>query len=325
MPKKKRAIEGVVGDDFYEKVTTISIINTNNTNNLCNNGDEDEEKNEFMIKKNHHQLGKKKAVDEIYVINDNNNNHNTITTTEYEIKILTSENLFNQEGSLTGQEAEDLDNTHDFTYNENEKLESASENTTNSTATIADRTNNIQNETLTLEVQNDKDDDHDEMNRKETTKETTKEKISNSNHNNNNSNKIPKTLITCLNDLKYNGNLVSWKITAHGEHLSVKITWNNNEQKNKSEPLLKESLNYFLKLGPTVSTSNQGKSNNNNVGDQSYYGQLYDEVLTKENLFKLIDSDLNMFRSKFKNCVKVLINELNTHEVQNNRNNREYI
>jgi hypothetical protein len=39
---------------------------------------------------------------------------------------------------------------------------------------------------------------------------------------------IPQTLITCLEELQSNGNLVSWRVNGQGENLSVKVTWNND-------------------------------------------------------------------------------------------------
>ena len=49
-----------------------------------------------------------------------------------------------------------------------------------------------------------------------------------------NSSGIPQTLISCLDDLQSSGNLVSWKIAGHGDNLSVKVTWNNDNQMSKN-------------------------------------------------------------------------------------------
>ena len=43
-----------------------------------------------------------------------------------------------------------------------------------------------------------------------------------------NTSAIPQTLISCLEELQSNGNLVSWRVNGQGENLSVKVTWNND-------------------------------------------------------------------------------------------------
>ena len=44
---------------------------------------------------------------------------------------------------------------------------------------------------------------------------------------------VPQTLISCLDELQHGGNLISWKITGHGENLTVRVTWNHESQKTK--------------------------------------------------------------------------------------------
>lgn len=55
-------------------------------------------------------------------------------------------------------------------------------------------------------------------------------RMNNSTKTTTNSAGIPHTLIACLDDMQASGNLVSWRITGHGENLSVKVTWNNDNQ-----------------------------------------------------------------------------------------------
>ena len=258
MPKKKRAIDAT--QDHYQKITTISITNNgsylpNNINNECiqisNHTDDNKDKNLF----------------------DQNS-----STTEYEIKIL-SENV-EYDCDLDDDDYYYDDNETQGEYLEN-KIEYNGQNINQNFNKInqeecEENYENFANE-INFENENsitDNEDNLAEINQSPTnfnmqtartfdrkriknsddfiTKETIKDEsltiIVDDSHSECSAGiekktplGVPQTLISCLNELQYGGNLISWKITGQGENLSVKITW-NNEQKSKFKPILDQSF-----------------------------------------------------------------------------------
>jgi hypothetical protein len=97
-----------------------------------------------------------------------------------------------------------------------------------------------------------------------------------------NNNKVPQTLISCLDELQHGGNLISWKIAGQGENLTVKVTWNHENQKS-SKYLIRDNNNNgttsAAKVNVNVNTNPNNLSetiNSQNNGEIYSINLLYD-------------------------------------------------
>jgi hypothetical protein len=274
MPEKKIAIENKT--DYYHKVTTISIVN--------NNANSSEE-----------ELGKLTAQSKpspskhVSIMRDDKSSQNESSITEYEIKILTE------------QQNDEQSNYAEYSYDE-VLFPHISTNNNNGEEDRLTQILTYENSILDKSV-----DSKDSYISEDTTAKKDDQAGDDETYDYSNTKKsaigVPQTLISCLNELQCGGNLVSWKITGQGENLSVKITWSNEQKMNSSKHVLHEN---FL-------TDNLENNRLWQIGNSSDYEEL-NEVLFKNDAFKLVQTDLSDFRSKFRNCIKCLLNGLTLKE-----------
>ncbi|CAF0813092.1 unnamed protein product [Brachionus calyciflorus] len=120
---------------------------------------------------------------------------------------------------------------------------------------------------------------------------------------NNSYGRIPQALISCLNELQYGGNVISWKIVGQGENLTVKVTWNNDEKKKS---------NYTLNSNFLIVNERSSKNSRENITsrDESATENDYEFHIRKYENNSNIKKELNNFRSKLKLIIKDLINGL---------------
>jgi hypothetical protein len=336
-PEKKLATVDNM-PEFYQKVTTISIVNSSVGGSGGSGSTEDKNFSKFdtvgtqpRVFQIKHQpptaivatsMNEEKTASDLPSLS-----HNESSTTEYEIRILTTE-----------QHHDELANYDEYSYEEEvgcphliDEPDSLGDAVDKNASHIHKGNSNEEDrftQILTYEnsiIEKSEDDDsrglaEESCMSEETAKNNEATDVDDDDEmcgGGESSGKksatiggVPQTLISCLNELQCGGNLVSWKITGVGENLSVKITWSNEQRMNSSKHVLEKPF-----LADNLLEGNRLWQ----IGNSSDYEEL-NEVLFKNDAFKVVQSDLGEFRSKFKNCIKCLLNGLTLKEQRKKAN-----
>lgn len=209
-----------------------------------------------------------------YINASNYLNEQEYETAEYEISIATSStnNLSDDKSNNINETANFYENLlmqkanlQKITNNKYENDESTLNDSKNkhNEALYANEIEEIRSENGTLDENNEilyTNEILDSTNSNQTNSECVAKSV-NISHSSNKANKkqsgVPQTLISCLDELQHGGNLVCWKITGQGENLTVKVTWNNEQNKR----VVKDSSNKHNVKDRT----HQHKSNLSNI------------------------------------------------------------